>query len=120
MGFVDGTLRDPAAEEFLLGGREGLVRLLVRHHVIFVLGEETFDDFALIGLAWDDRDGAALAGLQCVVAEIQTQAAFARLRVEAVAMEAGVRHDRTDVAIEADRIGGFGGTEETRDKQGGD
>ena len=63
VGFVDRTLRDPAAEQIFLGGCEGLVRLLVRHHVIFVLGEETLDDFALIGLAWDDRDGAALAGL---------------------------------------------------------
>ena len=35
-------------------------------------------------------------------------------------MEAGVRHDRTDIAVEANRVGGFGGSEEAGDEQGGD
>ena len=120
VGFVDGTLRDPAAEEFLLRSGEGLVRLLVRHHVIFVLGEETLDDLALLGLARDDGDFAALAGLQRFGTDVQAQLTFSRLSVEAVAVEAGVRHDRTNVAIEADRIGGFGGSEESGDEQRGD
>ena len=68
--FVDGALGDPPTEEFLLGGREGLVRLLVRHHIVFVLGEETFDDFALVGFTRHNRDGAAFPGLQGVFTDI--------------------------------------------------
>ena len=104
MGFVDGALGDPAAEEFLLGRRQRLVRFLLRHDVFGVVREDAFDDLALFRLARDDGDLAALAGLERFFAEIQAQAAFARLRVEAVAMEAGVRHDRTDVAVEADGV----------------
>ena len=104
MGFVDGALGDPATEEFLLGRRQRLVRFLLRHDVFGVVREDTFDDLALFRLARDDGDLAALAGLERLFAEIQAQAAFARLRVEAVAMEAGVRHDRTDVAVEADGV----------------
>ena len=64
MGFVDGALGDPAFEELFLGGGKRLVRFLVRHHVIFVLGKETFDDFAFVRFARDDGDGSALAGLE--------------------------------------------------------
>ena len=95
------------------------MRLLFRHDVFGVGREDALDDLALIRLAGYDRDRAALAGFQRVFAEIEAQAAFTGLRIEAVAMETGVRHDRTDVAIEADRIGGFGGSEEAGDNQGG-
>ena len=102
---VDGSLGDPAAEELFLGICQRLVRLLFRHDVFGVGREDAFDDLTLIRLARYDRDRAALAGLQRVFAEIEAQAAFTGLRIEAVAMEAGVRHDRTDVAIEADGVG---------------
>ena len=68
--FVHGALGDPSAEEFFLGGREGLVRLLFGHDVFSVGREDTFDDLALFWLAGYDGDLAALAGLQRILANV--------------------------------------------------
>ena len=119
MGFVDGAFGDPAPEEFLLGRRQRFVRFFLRHDIFGVVREDAFDDLALLGLAGDDGDLPALAGLQRFFTDIQAQAAFARLRIEAVAMKAGVRHDRSDVAVEADDIAGRVGTEEADSEEAG-
>jgi hypothetical protein len=104
--FVDRALGDPAAEEFLLGRSQRLVRFLLRHDVRGIVREDAFDDLALIRLTRDDGDLAALAGLQRFFADVEAESALARLRVEAVAVETGVRHDRTDVPVEADGLRG--------------
>ena len=109
MCLVKGALGDPATKEFLLRRREGFVRLLVRHHVIRVGREDTLDDLGVVGLAGDDGDGAAFAGLQCFRADVQTKLALAGFGVEAVAVKAGVRHDRPNVAIKRDGVIGRGG-----------
>ena len=71
MGFVDRALGDPATEEFLLGRRQRLVRFFLRHDVFGVVREDTFDDLALLGLAGDDGDLPALAGLQRIFTDVQ-------------------------------------------------
>ena len=117
---VGRPLRDPATEEFLLRLGQGLVGLLLRHQVLFVLGVEALDDLGFVGLARDDRERAALAGLEGFVAEVEAEATLARLRVEPVAVEAGVRHDRPDVAVEHDGVGRLvGGREQDGTGQGG-
>ena len=68
--FVHGALGDPAAEEFFLGGREGLVRLLFGHDFFSVGREDTFDDFALFWFAGNDGDFTALTGLEGFFAEV--------------------------------------------------
>ena len=69
--FVHGALGDPAAQEFFLGGREGLVRLLFGHDVFGVGREDAFDDLALFWLSGYDGDLAALTGLQRILANVQ-------------------------------------------------
>ena len=85
------------------------MRRLFRHEVVFVLGEDAFNDFRCLGLTWDDGNLPTLARLQGEFADVETEVSLARLRVEAVAVETGVRHNRTDVAVEADGVIGLVG-----------
>src|ERR1051325_1834862 len=94
------ALGDPAAERFLLRRREVLVRGLRRHDVVLVRGEDALDDLRLVGLAGHDGDLAGFGRLERLGAEVDAEAALARLGVEAVAVKARVRHDRPDVAVE--------------------
>ena len=88
------------------------MRRLFRHEVVFVLGENPFNDFRCLGLAWDDGNLPTLARLQGEFADVETEVSLTRLRVEAVAVETGVRHDRTDVAVEVDGVIGLVGGEQ--------
>ena len=116
--FVDGALGDPAAEEFFLRGAQGLVRLLFGHDVFGIRREDALDDLALVRFARHDRDLAALAGFERFFPDIQAESALARLRVEAVAVETRVGHQRTDVPVEADGLRGAVGGQEAGGDEG--
>ena len=118
MGFVFGALRDPAPDQFLLGFAECLVGGGGRHEVIGILGEEPFDDCALVGLAGDDGKLPGLGRLQRLVAPVETEVGFARGGVRTVAVEAVLREERTDVAIIVQRFRGPRGGERPRRDQG--
>ena len=120
MGLIDGALLYPATEEFLLFWREGLMRLLRGHEVIFVLREDSLDDLRFFGFARDDGDLPALAGLEREFADVEPEATFAGFLIESMAMEAGVRHDRTDVTVEADGVGRRVGSEQGGKAEDGD
>ena len=70
--------------------------------------EQTFQHLALLRLARDDRDDAVV-GLDRLIADVEPQAGFTMLRILAVTVEAVLREDRPDVAVEADVLGGEGG-----------
>ena len=95
---------DPATEQFFLLRLQRLVRIGRRHQLAFVLGEDAANGFALVGLARHDRQHAARGFLHRVFATIETQIGLARAR--SVTMPTGVGQDRTNVAIEANRLDG--------------
>ena len=69
--------------------------------------EQTFQHLALLRLARDDCDDTVV-GLDRLIAHVEPQAGFTMLRVLTVAVEAVLREDRPDVAVEADVLGGEG------------
>lgn len=101
VGFVNSAFGDPAAEEFFLGGGEGFVGLLGRHGVFVV--EDAGDDFAFVRVTGDDGEGAFFGLFDGFFADVEAEAGFAGFGVETVAVEAGIRHEGADVAIERDR-----------------
>jgi hypothetical protein len=101
VGFVGSAFSDPAAEEFFLSGGEGFVGLFWRHGVFVV--EDAGDDLAFVRVAGDDGEGAFFGLFDGFFADVEAEAGFAGFGVETVAVEAGVRHDGADVAIERHR-----------------
>ena len=101
VGFVDSAFGDPASEELFLGGGEGFVGLFGRHGVFVV--EDAGDDFAFVRVTGDDGEGAFFGLFDGFFADVEAEAGFAGFGVEAVAVEAGIRHEGADVAIERDR-----------------
>ena len=101
-------LSDPALEQILLRTRELLVRVRRRHQVVGVFGEDAFDQLALVGLAGNEgllRDG--------VLAHIEAELGLALLLVGAVAEEAVVREDGSDVAVVIHPLRASGGRGES-------
>ena len=92
-----GALGDPAAEELLLFGRERLVGLVRGHGIAFV--ENADDDLALVRVARDDGEDSVFGLFDGLVADVEPQPGLAGVRIETVAVEAGVRHDGPDVAV---------------------
>ena len=106
VGFVGGAGGDPAAEEGALGVGEGAVGVRGRHDFVRVRGDETFDEFAFVGVAGDEGvfgDGG--------VAGVEAEVGFTFIAVLAVAVEAVFAEDGADVAIEGD-LCGWGGERE--------
>ena len=102
---IDSALGDPSAEDRLILGGDWLLGLGRRHHVIRVVGEDAVHDFALVGLAGDDR---GLAGFSFAVRgfrKVEAELTFARMFVHAVAGEAVLGQDRPDLTVEVDGIG---------------
>jgi len=93
------TLGDPAPEGLDLLGGEVLVRLRRRHAVLLVGGDQPGDELAVIRLTRDD-DGVAAAIQRGVRGVVEPQPPLAVVRVLPVAVEAVLRQDRTDVAVE--------------------
>ena len=95
------SLRNPLAQQFLFLLRERPVRIRRRHHVDVVVSLDAIDEFAGLRVAGDDpgvvpeTGGRVLEGVDPVVR-------FLVLGVRPMAVEALVREDGANVAIEVD------------------
>ena len=98
---VLGALGDPAADEFDLRRRDLAVGFGRRHLLVRIVREQSLEHLALFRFAGDDRRDAVV-GLHGFIADVETEVRLTMLRVLAVAVEAVLRKDRPDVAVEAD------------------
>ena len=102
---VGGTLLDPALEQGSLARREGLVRLGRGHDLLGIGGGDPPDEGALRGVPLDDDRLAVGTGRERELGSIQAELRLSRSRVGAVAAEAVVDENRTDVFVERDGAG---------------
>src|SRR5205823_4602447 len=93
---------DPLLERVDLPGAERVLGPRRRHDVLVRMRGDALDEDALVRLAGDDG-WPRLAAAQGRVALVQTQLALAVLLVHAVAVEAMLRENGPDVAIEGER-----------------
>ena len=100
MSLVDRPFGDPPADRVLLRVGQILVRVLGRHHVGAGC-ENALDDLALVRIAGNDRQASRASGPGGLFADVEAHLRFPRVPVGPVAAEAGIRHDRPHVAIEA-------------------
>ena len=75
-----------------------------RHEQVEVHRTDPSEQFALIGIAWNDHPHIIHGGLTLV----QPQVGFAMFRVRSVAMKTAIRQNRQYIATELDRIVGDG------------
>ena len=101
MVLILGAFSDPTLEEFLLFGGKFLVRVGRRHHLIRIGEEEALHQFA--GVGFTGYEGFLL---QRFLPDVESELRLAMAGVVAVAREAVVGKDRTDIAIEFDRVSG--------------
>ena len=101
VAFVLRALRHPLADRVLLRGRQVLVREGGRHDAR-VFCEDACDDRRSSSGSPGTIGATPLRfGFSGFVAEVEPHAGHARTLVRTVAAEAGLGHDRPDVAIEA-------------------
>ena len=79
------------------------VRIGRRHHFRFVVGGDAAPEFALLGVAGDDRRDVVVFD-EGGFGSVEPQVGLAGLFVEAVALEAVFGEDRADVAVEIERL----------------
>ena len=103
MRLVVRALTDPAFEQFFFGSRQREMRVRRRHQVVFVLGEDAADKFAVFDVAGFYDSHPVFEFLQRAVALIETQLGFARSGVRPVTAEATIREQRTNLEIEIHR-----------------
>jgi len=96
---VLGAGGDPRGENlpFILGERD--LRVGWRHHEVGIGTRDPGDQFAVIGVAGDDRPAATFEFAEGGRAEIQPEASFPTFLIRAVALEAPVGKDGADVAV---------------------
>ena len=101
MRLVFRALLDPLANHLFVAGGQLPVRLLRRHQIVLVVRDDAPPGFARVRLPRDNwknpvdlRDGG--------FAHVETQVGLALVLVEAVAAEAGVGENGSNVAIEFD------------------
>ena len=100
MAFVDCLLLDPLFQNGNISLGELLdFRSRRWHPFIGIMTFDSFDQFALLGFARNKR-----VGRKSIFANIQSQVRFAFGRVRAMAKEALIGQDRTNVSIELDRF----------------
>ena len=99
--FILGALFDPLIDESDLLGRKTLAALRRRHLLILIRRVNAQVDFAIVELPGHDAFHSLLFG-EGAFAGIQSAAGLARLRIEAVALEAILGEDRADLGIEID------------------
>lgn len=115
-----GTGGDPLLEEIFLSGGECAVRLWRRHHLLRIVAEDAGDEFAVVGLTGDNGDESGFTGGEGGVAQVEAEAALARLGIGAVAAVTVFREDRLDVAGEIYwRLGGTDRSDEQA-REGGE
>ncbi len=106
---VNCAFLDPATEERALGVVEGLVGIRRRHDVVGIGGGDAAPEFTGIGVTGFEGDTTILAGSEGAFGGIESQTGLAMFGVEAVAGEAMVGEDGSDVAVELERGGGEAG-----------
>ena len=99
------ALGDPGLEQGQLFGGNRLMLLRRRHDLLGVLRFDALDERAQLGLAGHDRDVAFPVGLRGGLV-VEAQLGLARLLVGSVAGDAVLGEDGTDLAAEADGLGG--------------
>ena len=97
--FVFRAFLDPLLERFLLFLGKTISRIERGHVVVFVVGEDAVDQFAVIGFTRDDGGGLAVGG---ALEGVEAKVGFPLFLVEAVAEEAILREDGTNIAVVAD------------------
>ena len=90
VAFIDGALRNPAADGIVLRRGEDLFRVLRRHAARGVGGEDALDDGALIRIARDDGYGPGSRRLQGFIPVVETHARHARPLIGTVAAKARI------------------------------
>ena len=90
-----------------------------RHHVILVGAIESLPDSALGQIPRFDRDVSVVVGFERAFGDIEPELGFAFFGVEAVAGEAILGENGTDIAVELEAVLGGGGGGE-REKGTGD
>jgi hypothetical protein len=93
---VGRALADPFGEQRFLGFAERFLELRRRHEVVLILGVQAFEQQAGLGIA--GHDGLGLDGR---LAHIEAEVGFTMVFVGAVAGEAVVAENGTDVAVVA-------------------
>ena len=94
---------DPARDERNLHGGQWIV--LLRHPVVLILGGDAAEQFALFGLARNNRRGFAFTGFHQQLKAVEAEMAFRFLR--AVAGDAFFRQNRRDAFAKADCLRAF-------------
>ena len=92
---VCGPLGDPSFQDRLLLGRQSSIRLRRRHQLAGILRVDPPDQLARLGIVRDDR-----VGIDRGVSDVESQLGLAFIRILPVAIEAVLREDRPDIAIE--------------------
>ena len=95
-------LRDPVPEQTNLRLGQALARFRRRHPVILILSHDQFEQFAVFGIAPNNRGIAGFEFGQGPFLLIKTQARFAFGFVGSVTGITILREDRADIAIETD------------------
>ena len=100
MFFVHRALGDPFLQEcqFLFGHRFFVIR--GRHHFIWIVADDPFDQLTFVRLAW--HDGARINGN---LAQVEPQVGLSRRFVNAVTGRTFFRQDRLDISGKADLAG---------------
>ena len=112
MFLVAGTLGDPALEDGFLRCRERLLGGWGWHDLIGIFGENSANQFACLGVTWNDR-WRILIGSDRIVGgivggiswQIESEVSLSAFVVEPVAGEAVVGEDRADFFLEVDFLG---------------
>ena len=118
MAGIGGSARDPAPKGVDLARRQLLPGLRRRHQFVGIRGDETLQQLTLVGLAGDDRKSATAQVLHRALPGVEPQpllSALPAFLVRAMAKEAIVRKDWTDLAVEIGHVGreeGRGGREQ--------
>jgi hypothetical protein len=113
-----GTLADPFFDQSDLRRLDLLVRIRRGHHLVLIRRKEALEEAALVRLAFDDGRFLPLLRGEETGFGVETQARFARARIGAVAVEAGVREDGADVLVKADGLGLKSGAQSKNGQEG--
>ena len=107
MVFPGGSLFYPAANQVRFGLGERLAASLGRHPQVFILGDDSLVEEALLRLARHHHGLAVLARFENPFADVQPQLGFASVGIRPVALETPVRKQRANLRGKVHRSGGL-------------
>ena len=96
-----GAFFDPLIEDFFLLFREREFRLRRRHHLVAVFAPNSLVQVAFFQVPGNDRKIATEVGAHCFL-RIEPEFGLLILRIGTMTIEAAIRKNGTDVAIEID------------------